>query len=166
MNKKQFNKQAGFTLLEMLIVVVIMGILATVLLTNMSSARQRARDAARKSDMRMIKTALRLYYNDYQKYPDGSSGNIMGCGSGGTSACTWGVSAFTAGTTQYMAVLPKDPLDKNLNKYTYQLAGGGDTFILQTYLENASDGDAAASVARCINAGATSAPQKYVVCAD
>src|SRR3972149_8165962 len=92
----------GFTLIELLVVISIIGILATLLVANYNAARSRARDAQRKSDVRNIQTALRLYYNDTQLYPcdDGVTVNpnedsdIMGCGTqaacASVTSCNWG----------------------------------------------------------------------------
>ena len=51
--------QKAFTLVELLVVISLIGILATLVLANLNSARERARDAERKSDLRNIQTALR-----------------------------------------------------------------------------------------------------------
>jgi len=62
------NKK-GFTLIELLVVVAIIGILATIVLSSLSSARERARDATRLSDIRTIQTALELYNLKTGAYP-------------------------------------------------------------------------------------------------
>jgi prepilin-type N-terminal cleavage/methylation domain-containing protein len=58
------HKKSGFTLIELLVVVAIIGILATIILSSLSSARERARDARRLSDMKTIYTALVQYELD------------------------------------------------------------------------------------------------------
>ena len=156
--------QKGFTLLEMLVVVSIIGILVAVLITNVQSARVRARDAARKFDMRQIKSALRLYYNDYQQYPTDSGGNIVGCGASGTSICSWGgdFSAGAAGDqTIYMKLLPLDPINDGTHVFSYNQVSQ-DEFTLMTELENPADPDIARSQSQC---GAGTGEQ-YVVCED
>lgn len=129
-------KKAGFTLIELLVVISIIGILATLVLANLNAARERGRDAERKSDLRSIETALRLYYNDYGEYPaNDANGKIVGCGSSGTTTCSWG-SAWQAGNTTYMPVLPHDPLSGQ--DYFY-FRNNSDSYILKACLENGSD---------------------------
>lgn len=65
----------GFTLLELLVVMAIIGILATVVLTTVDVARSKGRDAARKTESLEILKALELYYSDNGLYPD--SGTVV-----------------------------------------------------------------------------------------
>lgn len=58
----------AFTLVEMLIVVVIIGILIAALVPRLQWAQARARDTARKADLNQIWTALATYFNDEWKY--------------------------------------------------------------------------------------------------
>ncbi len=62
-------RQAGFSLVELLVVISIIAILSALLMANFMGARERARDAQKISDLESIKTALRMYYNDKQSYP-------------------------------------------------------------------------------------------------
>lgn len=136
----------GFTLIELLVVISIIGILTTLFLANLNAARERARDAQRKSDLRNLKTALRLYFNDASGYPASSGGNIVGCGTlASPTACTWG-STFSTNTTVYMTVLPKDPLSSQSYTYT-QL--GSDDYTLTACLENKSDTQGVSSGGIC-----------------
>lgn len=66
----------GFTLIELLVVIAIIGILSSVVLASLSSARARGRDAVRQSDIRQLRNALDLYYNDANRYP-AISGNAL-----------------------------------------------------------------------------------------
>jgi len=138
----KFNISFGFTLIELLVVIALIGLLSTLALSNFNAARTRGRDAARKSDLRNIQTALRLYYNDVGVYPDGT-GAIDGCDGGG---CVWGGSFTNAGIV-YMSVLPNDPLPAVDYIYTKIDA---DTYTLRACLENESDNKKeAVSVTNC-----------------
>ena len=64
---KNFKK--GFTLVEMLIVVVIIGILSAALLPRLQGAQSSARDAARRSDLNQLGSAILSYYNNRGEYP-------------------------------------------------------------------------------------------------
>lgn len=58
-----------FTLIEMLIVIVIIGILAAYLIPRIWSAQWKARDVARKADLRQYSAALSSYMLDNRQYP-------------------------------------------------------------------------------------------------
>jgi type II secretion system protein G len=64
------NKKRAFTLIEMLIVIVIIGILAAALIPRLSSARGRANDVARKADLAQVAAAIVAYQIDHGKLPD------------------------------------------------------------------------------------------------
>lgn len=62
--------QNGFTLIELLIVVAIIGILAAIAVPNFLNAMVRAKVAQVQGDFHAFKTALELYYQDNNEYPD------------------------------------------------------------------------------------------------
>lgn len=111
----------GFTLLELLIVIIVVGLLALVIIPNLLSGPARARDSQRKADMRTIKTALESYYNDNNSYP--------------TS-----LQVLTEGTTPYLKSLPTDPKTKQM--YVYTTTGNPPSnFLLKVTLESSGDKD-------------------------
>ena len=73
------NNVKAFTLVEMLIVIVIIGILIASLMPRMQSAQGRARDVARKNDLAQIQTAIITSQQDRGAYP-GMTGNLAKTG--------------------------------------------------------------------------------------
>ncbi|MBU1088399.1 type II secretion system GspH family protein [Patescibacteria group bacterium] len=71
--KTRNDRLEGFTLIELLVGMFIIAMLTGLLLPNFMGARERARDASRKQDLNAMKNALRIYYNDNQAYPTGTS---------------------------------------------------------------------------------------------
>lgn len=157
---RKSKAEQGFTLVELIVVMAIIGAIAGLLLVNFQNARVRSRDAVRKADLRSIKQALQLYYNDNQSFPGDNSGVIAGCGSNGTTSCT---DDFVSGGNVYMSSLPKDPVNSGNYVYDYQ-SSSSDSYLLSVHLENASDEDIQKSQDRCGITGETD--PIYFVCPD
>jgi prepilin-type N-terminal cleavage/methylation domain-containing protein len=105
--KLEKNKYSAFTLIELLVVIAIIAILSTFSVITLSSARDKARDAKRLSDVRNITTALEMYYNDSGVYPpeavDMYETSTIFCLS------NQGISS-TCGAVVYAGSLPTDPV--------------------------------------------------------
>ena len=111
---------SGFTLVELLISIGIMGTLMAILLPNFMGARERAGDAQRIQDLGSMKSALRLYYNDNQSYP----------------------ASIGVGMTGYMSDI------LNLG-YTYYQIDNGDGFVACSVLDAGTGTDDTDSQAKC-----------------
>lgn len=137
MKNKQNKKILGFTMIELLIVIVILGILSVIGLGSFQAAQMKSRDSKRKSSLNSMVTALEVYYNDFGNYPGDTGGDINGCGAGATSQCSPGSSwENTTNGTLYMLQMPEDP---SVNEYFYQ--SDGTYFRLFARLENTQDKD-------------------------
>lgn len=66
---KNSDQQKGFTLIEVLVVIAIIGVLASIVLVALNSSRQKGRDTKRVADMRQVNQALEIYSHDYGGYP-------------------------------------------------------------------------------------------------
>lgn len=62
-------RSTGFTLIELLAVIAIISILSSIVLASLNTARAKARDTRRLSDMKSIEQALWLYYDDNGHFP-------------------------------------------------------------------------------------------------
>jgi len=143
----------GFTLVELLVVMAILGILVTLIGGAFVSAQMRGRDAQRKSDLKQIANALELFYNDYGHYPDADeAGRIIACpyDEGAVPGiCNWGVGKFvdmyydgesSTEKTVYFRELPEDIV--NGYGYYYRNPGSNNKkFQLFARLENSEDQD-------------------------
>lgn len=63
------RKSHGFTIVELLVVIVVIAILAGLVITSYMGIQQRARDSERQTDMRELATALELFRSDNNFYP-------------------------------------------------------------------------------------------------
>jgi general secretion pathway protein G len=68
--KAPSRSQSGFTLIELMIVVAVMGILITIAQPSLKQSIVRAREAVLKEDLFQMREAIDQYYADNGKYPD------------------------------------------------------------------------------------------------
>ena len=97
------NTIKAFTLVEMLIVIVIIGILIASLMPRMSAAQGRARDVARKNDLQQLQTAIIAYQWDHGALPD-NDGNLHPCSDLDTEVKE----------SAWMSAAPTDPQTSNV----------------------------------------------------
>lgn len=78
---KKIYGSKGFTLLEMLVVIGIIGLFSSTVLSSINFARAKVRDATRVSDLHLIQLALERYYDRYGTFKVAGTGS-SGCGCG------------------------------------------------------------------------------------
>jgi prepilin-type N-terminal cleavage/methylation domain-containing protein len=125
----------GFTLIELLVVIAIIGILSSVMLVAVNSARMKARNAERLSDMRQMQIALELYYAKYNQYPVADFCGNGGWDVSGPNTASTCVSTNDRNNSTFTTVLVNegflpdhflDPVTNNANgNYKYYRYGAG-----------------------------------------
>ncbi len=109
----------GFTLVELMVVIAIIGVLATLIMVTLDNTKTTARNTRRLSDIKQLQLALKLYYNDNGFYP---------------TSITPGASLARNGVN-YMLRVPSNPKPWNdgtcpPNDYQYTQLEGGKRYSL------------------------------------
>jgi len=129
------KQQKGFTLIELLVVIAIIGLLSTLAVVSLNSARSKARDGKRLSEMKNLQTALEMYYNDKSIYPTSTA---LGFTLGDSTHRTFSEAGFTAaagssGSVYAQTVNPDPMVSQN---YTYYGDATGTMYFIRFNLEN------------------------------
>jgi len=109
-------RRSGFTLIEILIAMAIVGILASAALVGLGSVRQTARDTRRIQDLHSVQTALELYYRKNGEYPDSMQWSDL-------------VPLLQAVSG---SPIPTDPVSSNA---PYEYGSNGSSYLLKATLE-------------------------------
>ena len=125
----------GFTLIEVLIVVAIIGMLVVVLSINAIQSGQQSRDVKRQADLKTLQAAVELYRNKYGRYPaQATTTNPLADGWSGQLGTNY---APDNGTGQYIVGLAPEfisvlPAEKHLNGadsgYVYRTNADGSVY--------------------------------------
>ncbi len=124
---KRRARRAGFTLIELMVVVVILGLLAAIVVPNVMSQLGRASRTTAKAQISAFKTALVAYKLQFKKYPTSGEGLEA---------------LINNGKEKYLDAdtIPKDPWD---NDYVYTCPGAqGHDWEIVSYGEDGSPGGA------------------------
>jgi len=132
------RKPKGFTIIELLVVVAIIGLLAATSLALFSSARTKARDAQREEHIKTLQNAMALYATNSRVYPNPTaSGGLCLTGSDTVSSALIGADALSA--------VPRDPghscgsgLPGASNPHYHYESLDGTTYRLWYWLETSS----------------------------
>jgi general secretion pathway protein G len=116
------RSQDGFTLIELMVVILIIGLLATIVVQNLRSATDKAKRVKAQADISQIKSALDRYYLDAGSYPTSDQGlpALMVAPTGSNDPKDWG--------GPYIERIPLDPWG---HPYVYQ--SDGNEYLLKSY---------------------------------
>jgi len=120
----------GFSLIELLVVLGIMAVLTGLIAFNFNAARSRSRDLQRKNDLKELRTALELYKNDNQQYPNVADYDAL--------VSLLDANGYIGSTLQDPKLaITGDP--ESWEEYAYGTESPYSTYYLSVCLENRSD---------------------------
>jgi type II secretion system protein G len=134
MPKNISNTSRGFTLIELLVVIAIISLLSSVVMSSVTSARLKARDAKKQQDIKSVSVALNMYLNDHGYMPP----NIAPVNSRCDGDALYDQLMQELVTDGYLAVIPKSPGGARYCLYNYG-HGNAIGFVFKTTLEGSAN---------------------------
>jgi prepilin-type N-terminal cleavage/methylation domain-containing protein len=123
------HNRNGFTIVELLIVIVVIAILAAITIVAFNGVVARAQDADRLSDINLTKKAIAMYRAD-------NSGLVPLCGGGNGASCTL-ASITSQLSPAYTSSIPNDPVASYPYQYVgYNPASGDSQWSIRVYMNN------------------------------
>lgn len=110
------NTRRGFTIVELLIVIVVIAILAAISIVAYNGIQQRARDSERSAEMQTVEKALAMYFIDNGSYPTCS--NAVYVPGAAASGCYLATIASSL-VPKYISNIPLDPINSGNDRYQY-----------------------------------------------
>jgi len=128
--QRRRSNQDGFTLIEIMVVILILGLLATIVVQSLRGATDKAKRVKAQADIAEIKTGLDRYYLDSGSYPTTDQGlaSLVAAPQGGRVPAN-----YEAGG--YIQSVPKDPWG---NQYFYQ--SDGNAYVLKSFGADGAEG--------------------------
>lgn len=138
----------GFSLIELLIVISIIAILATIVIAGVGNSRAESRDVQRQADLRNVQVALEAYKVQYGRYPAGCNGANQWSGQFGSDyECSGGEREYIIGhddiavddrpfafAPAFIKHLPTDPLPvSGPQGYVYRTNAEGSVYKFMAY---------------------------------
>lgn len=126
------RKQSGFTLIEIMVVMVILGLLVAVVAPNILGRGEEARIGVAKTQIRNISNALDMYKLDNFSYPSTEQGleALVSKPSGSPEAKNWNKDGY----------LPNVPIDPWKNEYQYVSPGSEGPYDLYSFGPDGREG--------------------------
>jgi len=115
----RFGSKSGFTLIELVVVILILSVLAGALVPRVTDRMASARDSRRMADMRTIRDAIEQYYVDKQTYPAPKKNGSYG----GWDVSHDGNFVPDLVSSGYLREVPSDPLNDKTHHYRYYVLG-------------------------------------------
>lgn len=135
--KNTYSRSRAFTLIELLIVIAIIGILTSIIMVNLASARSKARDVKRISDIGQIQLALELFYDRCKAYPANSGGGDYVLSESTTCSIPANSSIILS---SYISKVPTPPTSSLVQpNYIYHPYVALNDYILSITLENQNE---------------------------
>ncbi|MBC8371074.1 MAG: type II secretion system protein [Planctomycetes bacterium] len=157
--------QAGFTIIEMLIVVTILAMLAGILVPVLEDAAQSSRDSRRASDLKSVQAALDSFKRVTGEYPNTSGAWFGDSVAEGSKTYDGGANCYIPGLVpNYLPALPKDPspdLPNATGGYMYRSDGTDYKFVTNEGPESFPTGNPFYDPARAATAWQVSSPGGY-----
>jgi prepilin-type N-terminal cleavage/methylation domain-containing protein len=116
------SNRRGFTIIELLVVVVIVGLLATIAVPKFASTKDKSKMASVRSDLRNVLTAQEAYFADNNAF--GTLNQIQATGSFLLSPGNTGSVNVASGNSGYTAVIQNTTIQTGFTQCTVQYAGG------------------------------------------
>ena len=117
---RMMKKDAGFTLIELMIVIAIIGILAAIAIPQFSAYRKRSYNAGAEADLRNAATAQEAYFVDFSTYATAPTSKISGSTYGLYTTDKVTVGIVSGDTERYIMTSKHSSGDR-----TYTIAGPG-----------------------------------------